>query len=151
MQIRDFEAKDFDRVMEINDASFTAPATRKFVLDSIDKGQAWVMVDGETVIGFLIGYMKNGIPYVNNVAVVAEYRKQGIAKKLFEKFEERFGKDQKPESKMFWLQVESNNPAQKLYFDLGYRVGWVDENYYGLANHALCMYKSVRPLVNVAR
>jgi ribosomal-protein-alanine N-acetyltransferase len=146
MVIRDFEAKDFDRVMQINDASFDAPATRKFVLDSITDGKAWVAIEDDVIVGFLIGKMKHNTPYVNNVAVDPAYRGKGIAKLLFAKFEELFGMNQKPESTIFWLQVQSDNPAQKLYFDLGYRVGWVDPNYYGWAKHALCMYKSSRPL-----
>lgn len=146
MAIRDYEPKDFERIVEINNASYTDPAPKKFLLDSIEKGHAWVAVEDEGVIGFLIGYVKNGTPYINNVSVDPEYRNKGIAKELFIKFEERFGANQQPEKKLFWLQVDSSNPAQKLYFDLGYRVGWVDQNYYGWAKHALCMYKSARPL-----
>jgi [ribosomal protein S18]-alanine N-acetyltransferase len=151
MVIRDFEAKDFDRVMEINNASYEFPATKKFVLDSITNGHAWVALEDDKIVGFIIGVMKHNTPYVNNVCVDSEYRGQGIAKQLFVKFEALFGMNQKPENMIFWLQVQSDNPAQKLYFDLGYRVGWIDLNYYGWAKHALCMYKSARPLADFSR
>jgi ribosomal protein S18 acetylase RimI-like enzyme len=151
MTIRDFEAKDFDRIMEINNASYESPAPKKFVLDSINNGHAWVAIEDENVVGFLIGLLKHGTPYVNNVAVAVEHRGKGIAKQLFGKFEALFGMNQKPENKIFWLQVEASNPAQKLYFNLGYRVIWVDQNYYGWAKHALCMFKSARPLAELPR
>lgn len=146
MTIRDYEAKDFESIVEINNVSYEQPAPKNFILDSIEKGHAWVSVEGDKVVGFLIGYVKNGTPYINNIAISPYFRKNGIATQLITKFEELFGMNQKPETKLFWLQVDSSNPAQKLYFDLGYRVGWVDQNYYGWAKHALCMYKSARPL-----
>ncbi len=148
MVIRDYEAPDFPFIMEIERNSEEVPAPQEFVLTSIENGRAWVAIEGDEIVGFIIGKLKHGIPYVNNVAVSKDHRNKGIATRLFSKFEEYFGAGQKPENKIFWLQVNANNPAQKLYFDLGYRVGWIDEHYYGDCKHALNMYKSTRPIAN---
>jgi len=148
MVIRDYEPSDFPFIMEIEKNTQEFPAPQEFVLTSIEIGRAWVAVEGDDIVGFIIGKLKHGIPYANNVAVSKDHRNKGIATKLFAKFEEYFGSSQKSENKMFWLQVYANNPAQKLYFDLGYRVSWIDEHYYGDCKHALNMYKSVRPISN---
>jgi len=150
MTIRDFVMQDFARVMEINNASYDFPPDKAYVLKEIESGKCWVAEENGTVIGFIIGKLKNQLPYINNVAVDKAHRSKGIATKLIKQFESAYELVQKPENKFLWLQVETNNPAQKLYFDLGYRVHWVDENYYGQGKHALCMYKSARPVWNAA-
>jgi ribosomal protein S18 acetylase RimI-like enzyme len=149
MYIRDYEPLDFGRISKLNKESNTPAEPDSFVLESIERGRAWVAVEGEEIIGFLIGLLKHGIPYVNNVTVSEKHRKQGIATKLFTKFETHYGAEQRIENRKFWLQVKADNPAQKLYFDLGYRVGWVDEHYYGRNVHALCMYKSNIPFSSI--
>ena len=151
MVIRDFEAKDFERIIEIDKLSYETPTPKQFVLDSILGGKAWVAVEDDQIIGFIIGKVKHGTPYVNNVCLAPDHRGKGYAKLLFGKFEEVFGMNKNLEDRVYWLQVDSSNPAQKLYFDLGYRVGWIDQNYYGWSKHALCMYKSARPIVDFTR
>src|SRR6185437_9422285 len=150
MTIRDFVMQDFAKVMEINDKYQDVPAPKSFVLESIEKGHAWVSEENGEVIGFIIGKIKHGAAYINNVTVEPAHRGKGIATKLIKQFESVYGMNQKPENIFFWLQVDANNPAQKLYFDLGYRVYSVDENYYGKGKHAICMAKSARPIWNVS-
>jgi ribosomal protein S18 acetylase RimI-like enzyme len=101
--------------------------------------RAWLAVDGDFIVGALVGKMKFDIPYVHSVSVQKDHRGRGIATELFNTFEEGFKTE--ATNVGYWLQVKFNNPAQKLYFDLGYRVESVDENFYGPGVHALCMYK----------
>jgi ribosomal protein S18 acetylase RimI-like enzyme len=143
--IRDFEMQDFERIIEINNSSFEYPQSKSFLLENIEKGRAWVFVEREEIVGFLIGKYKNDTPYIHTIAIDIAHRGKGFATKLIKKFEEFYGTNQKVENRQFWLQVQNDNPAQKLYFDLGYRTCWVDENYYGRTKHALCMFKSARP------
>ena len=149
--VRDYKAEDFDSIWAINTSSFPNYEPKWFIQDAIKIGKTWVYeIDGK-VVGFLIGKLKYDMPYVHNVAVSKESRNKGVATALFSKFEEYYTATQKPENKSLWLQVNYNNPAQKLYFDLGYRTGFVDENYYGNGQHALCMYKSTRPFQNMGK
>ena len=144
MVIRDYKESDFHSVISVSRQAFEHPDPIEYTQRSIEDGHVWVATEDNEVVGFLISKFKHSTPYVNNVAVLSEYRHKGIAKKLFEKFEEFYGSLQTPEVKIFWLQVRANNPAQKLYFDWGYRVTGFDEHYYGRNEHALCMYKSAR-------
>ena len=144
MAIRDYKESDFHSVIEASRQAFEHPDPIEYTQRSIENGRVWVAIEDDEVVGFLISKLKNSTPYVNSVAVLPAFRGKGIAKKLFEKFEEFYGFQQKSEVKIFWLQVRTNNPAQKLYFDLGYRVTGFDEHYYGQNEHALCMHKSAR-------
>ena len=144
MAIRDYKESDFHSVIEASRQAFEHPDPIEYTQRSIENGRVWIAIEEDEVVGFLISKLKNSTPYVNSVAVLPAFRGKGIAKKLFEKFEEFYGFQQKSEVKIFWLQVRTNNPAQKLYFDLGYRVTGFDEHYYGQNEHALCMHKSAR-------
>lgn len=146
MLIRKYTDEDFKQIFIIDQLSHEWPTPELLLMSQAEKGQTWVAEDNGTIVGFLIGKIKHELPYIYDVAVMYTHRKQGIATKLFEVFEKTFGEFQKPENSLFWLQVEANNPAQKLYFDLGYRVTLVDENMYGNGRHGLCMYKSARPV-----
>jgi ribosomal-protein-alanine N-acetyltransferase len=144
MVICDYRKFNFHSVIEVSRQAFEHPDPIEYTQRSIENGRVWVAIEDDEVVGFLIGKVKHNTPYVNSVAVLPAFRGKGIAKKLFEKFEEFYGLQQKSEVKIFWLQVRTDNPAQKLYFDLGYRVTGFDEHYYGQNEHALCMHKSVR-------
>jgi ribosomal protein S18 acetylase RimI-like enzyme len=146
--VRDYKEEDYLSIRSIDELSFADPEPEWFLREALEKGKAWVFEEDRKIQGFLVGKLKHGLPYIHNVSVKKEFRNKGIAAALFSKFEEHYGAAQKPENSAFWLQVSCNNPAQKLYFDLGYRVGFVDEHYYGQNDHALCMYKNSRPFAS---
>ena len=138
--IRDYEEKDASGLCAVNFVCYEHPEPDLDLLDTIKRGKAWVSAKPEHgVTGFIVGRIKHGLPYVHNIAVLPECRRLGIGKTLMEKFEGFFG--ERIRYKGFWLQVNADNPAQKLYFDLGYRVESVDENFYGTGKHGLCMFK----------
>lgn len=136
MIVREYETKDLRDVFTINKACHSKPQPNLGLLEQIHKGQVWVAVnDNDKVVGFLLSTYKEG-PYVYNIAVLSEYRKHGIATQLLEtchKFYNEFG--------YIYLYVDKDNPAQKLYFDLGYRVQSIKENFYGNKQNALVMVK----------
>ena len=139
--VRDYKEEDFASIWAINVESFPKYEPEWFLKDAMKKGKTWVLELGGEIIGFIVGKIKHGMPYIHNVAVKREYRNVGAASKLVSKFEEYYNSIRKSKHKRFWLQVNSNNPAQKLYFDLGFRVYCIDDNYYGEGEHAICMMK----------
>ena len=145
MLIRPYKESDFIDIKSINELSHEIPSPSMLLRAEADQGKTWVAEIDGVVFGFIIGKLKHSKPYVYNIAVSQAYRKQGIATELMKTFEEYYSKLQKKGNNCLWLQVNTNNPAQKLYFDLGYRVGYVDEDFYGAGKHALCMYKSSVP------
>jgi ribosomal protein S18 acetylase RimI-like enzyme len=148
MLIRGYKPSDFKRINDINQLSFDCPQPEMLLQAEADRGHTWVAEEEGIVVGFVVGKIKLGNPYVSCIAVAYEHRGKGIATKLLEAFEKDYEGLQKPGNKVFWLQVSADNPAQKLYFDLGYRVESIDSNYYGDYKDALCMYKHVKPIYN---
>jgi ribosomal protein S18 acetylase RimI-like enzyme len=137
MRVREFNRSDLKAVLEINKACHSKPQPDEQLMEIIDKGDTWVAeVDGK-IVGMLIAIYREG-PYVFNTAVLPEYRNQGIASALFKQFETYF----KPDG-FYYLYVDSNNPAQKLYFDLGYRIINIKKDFYGKGENALIMVKYV--------
>ena len=140
MTIREYEPKDLLEVFHINKACHPRPQPNIGLLEQIHKGQMWVAVEGEKVIGFLLSTNKEGT-YIYNVAVLPEFQHKGAATGLFNvchKFYEGVSH--------IYLYVNASNPAQKLYFDLGYRVTSVKENFYSNKQHALVMVKTLNDI-----
>jgi ribosomal protein S18 acetylase RimI-like enzyme len=140
--IREYSHKDYPAVYKIYRESFGLDFTERLLKDHLFTSDAvWVyeMLNNE-VIGYLLSE-KLSTPYLSQVAVLDRYRKLGVATKLINKFESHY------ESKgndSVWLQVKVENPSQKLYFDLGYRVTKFESNLYGHEKHGLRMDKSFK-------
>jgi ribosomal-protein-alanine N-acetyltransferase len=134
--VREYTPKDLSAVFNINKTCHKKPQPNIALLEQIHRGQTWVAVDNDKVIGFLLSIYREG-PYIYNVAVLPTYRKQGIATDLLKVCHEYY-----KEFGFIYLYVDTTNPAQKLYFDLGYRVQELKKNFYDKGQHALVMVKS---------
>lgn len=80
-------------------------------------------------------------PYVWSLATTLSHRGQGLAKSLLQEFERYYMQQGAARA---WLHVRTENPAQKLYFDAGYRVTSFAPNVYGMNEHGLVMRKTLR-------
>jgi ribosomal protein S18 acetylase RimI-like enzyme len=135
MIVREYDVKDLRSVFTINKTCHQKPQPNVELLEQLHKGQTWVAVENNEVVGFLLSTYKEG-PYVYNIAVLPEHRGKGIATELFKvchQFYNGMG--------YIYLYVDVTNPAQKLYFDLGYRVKRIKEDFYGHMQDALVMIK----------
>lgn len=97
------------------------------------------------VLAYLILREKMNEPYIWSLATDKAHRGQGLASSLLKEVDE-FVKTL-PEAKRrgitgVGLTTHVNNPAQKLYFDHGYRVKQLLDNYY-LGGDGLYMRKEV--------
>jgi len=135
MLIREYTPKDIPAIFKINRLCHKYPQPNIELLEHVHSGSLWVAeVDG-VVAGFLLSIFRDG-PYVYNVAVLPQFRGKGVATKLFEAFEL-----ENIEYGFYYLYVDLQNPAQKLYFDLGYRVVNIKKDFYGASKNALVMIK----------
>jgi ribosomal protein S18 acetylase RimI-like enzyme len=137
MYIRPFERKDIKQVLEINKTCHKKPQPDSDLMEIIDKGDVWVAESNGALVGFLISIYREG-PYVFNVAVLPGYRKLGTGTALFKQFETYSSTQGYTFS---YLYVDYRNSAQKLYFDLGYRVVGIKKDFYGAKENALVMMK----------
>lgn len=95
--------------------------------------------DSKHIHAFAIVTEKHGEPFVWSIAVHPDFRRLGIAGKMLDEIEE-WARTQNAAG--IGLTVQIDNPAQKLYFDKGYRVQNVLKNYY-LTGHGLFMRRKL--------
>ena len=120
-----------DQVAEIEKACFSKPWSRQMLLDAMENLSAAVIVaQGEN--GVILGYAGLTVVldegYINNIAVLEEYRKQGVASALLDVFI-RFAEA----NDLAFLTLEvraSNAPAIALYGKHGFEEVGRRKNYY---------------------
>ncbi len=126
MNIENFELKHLDGVEKIEKVCFAHPWSRADLQNQISLDTSHFLV--ATVDGKVAGYMGlqifSGEGYVTNVAVLPEYRKQGIAESLVRE-------QMKNQMSFITLEVrESNAPAVSLYTKCGFKNIGVRPNFY---------------------
>lgn len=102
------------------------------------RNPCWLLEDNG-IKACLLSEISEGQPYIWSVAVTASYRGRGAATALIKDFEKHYAQS----FTSMWLHTRNDNPAQKLYFDLGYRVISVERNIYGPNQHGLVMRKRI--------
>ena len=120
-----------DQVAEIEKLCFSDPWSRRMLSEHLENECAATLV-ATTPSGTILGYagllviLDEG--YITNVAVLPEYRRQGIAGELLGVFR-RFAEGNK--LAFLTLEVrESNAAARALYAKYGYKEVGVRKNYY---------------------
>jgi ribosomal protein S18 acetylase RimI-like enzyme len=130
--------KHFDDIKRISDESFTGMEcpNAETLRYHYNCGELFVrMMTHPTleseIISYVIVTMSGGEPYVWSLATKKEFRGMGIASALLNDVAEwhRLKGD-----RFLELMVHPDNPAQKLYFDRGFRVIRVVPRYYGAVN-----------------
>ena len=134
--------EDFQRVMEINDACYEGVyrppretmsdmiSVSDVVIARIDpNGEPYIFGDRsveDAIIGFAI--VRNPAqPYLWNIAVSPAYQNKGVAGNLLREIIRKYTLDKYSQ---ITLHCNAKNPAQKLYFDHGFRVVAVEKNYF---------------------
>ncbi|WP_317855537.1 ribosomal protein S18-alanine N-acetyltransferase [Chakrabartyella piscis] len=131
IEIVPMELKHIEGVLEVEETTFSIPWTKEdFIREVTQNAMAvyYVAVDGETVVGYAGMWHVINEGHVTNVAVLHDYRRQGIGdgfmKKLTEVALER-------EMIGITLEVRMNNrAAQGLYHKFGFRAEGIRKNYY---------------------
>lgn len=126
MNIEKLSQKHLDDVYELEKICFSSPWSREDLEKQIDIDTSYFLV--AEVDGKAVGYMGlqifSGEGYVTNVAVLPEYRHQGIAAALIEK---------QLENPMDFITLEvrqSNIPAINLYTKMGFESVGIRPNFY---------------------
>jgi ribosomal-protein-alanine N-acetyltransferase len=124
--------RDIDDILRIESASFTRPWTREMYLSELEhRDVAFFYIARDPVgeaIGFCSCWRVLDEVHINNLAVVPEHRRAGVASALLE----RVLRDgaARGASRATLVVRRSNVPALKLYEKFGFTVSGVRRGYY---------------------
>ena len=116
MKIEKFALQYLDDVANIEKVCFSHPWSRQDLKNQLDLDTSHfvVAVDDGRAVGYMGLQIFSGEGYVTNVAVLPEYRGQGIAQALIKE-------QMKNDMSFITLEVrESNAPAINLYTKMGF-------------------------------
>jgi ribosomal protein S18 acetylase RimI-like enzyme len=134
-----FKPEEFERLLQINDACYEGverPSIFEFenMLKYTDVFLAKYNVDGcnskpeeDIIIGFAI-VRPTAEPYLWSIAVDPEFRGRLVGETLLKKIIKIYTLDKRDE---ITLHCRPDNPAQKLYFNVGFRVEGIARHWYG--------------------
>jgi ribosomal-protein-alanine N-acetyltransferase len=147
VELRRLEPRDLDTVEEIERASYPTPWSRSMFVAELRKPSSLALgaysEDG-TLVGYAFVSRYVDAWHVMNVAVAADFRRQGIATKLLERLFEVTASD--PRSG-YTLEVRvSNVHAIRLYERLGFEARGTRPGYYtDNREDALIMWREPAP------
>lgn len=123
---------DIDAVLGIEEASFTSPWTRDMHLAELkNQGVSFLFLarnGGGRIVGFCSFWRVLDELHVNNLAVLPECRRLGVASALLTRV---LGEGERLGARRVMLEVRrSNDPARELYQKFGFSVAGIRSKYY---------------------
>ena len=124
--------RDIDDILRIETLSFTRPWTREMYLSELEHAGVSFFYVARDAVGEAIGFCSWGLVldevHINNLAVLPEYRKGGIATAIIERV---LADAARRGAHRATLEVrQSNEPALALYRKLGFAVTGTRRGYY---------------------
>ena len=113
--------------------------TLSAIRDLIKEGAIWILEVAHFPIGFAVIEYRTDFIYIASLDILPKFRGCGYGSNLMEWAEFAAGF----KHRKIKLHVSVDNAAQKLYYDLGYRVQGVVKSYYGKGKNALLMEKKL--------
>jgi ribosomal-protein-alanine N-acetyltransferase len=143
IKIVPMQEEHIDGVLAVEEATFSIPWTRKdFEREVKENAMAiyFVAMDGEKIVGYAGMWHVITEGHITNVAVLHDYRRQGIGDLLMGNLEKAA-----LEKEMIGITLEvriNNAPAQRLYHKYGFRAEGLRKNYYADTHEdAVIMWK----------
>lgn len=125
------EAEDIEKIIEIEQKSFTVPWPKEaFYQDILTNRYALylIMEYEEAVVGYCGVWIVIDEAHITNIAILPEYRGKKLGQALLMKIME-ISKEAGAEKMTLEVRV-SNTVARSLYKKLGFQEGGIRKNYY---------------------
>lgn len=88
--VRPAEANDIEGILTMDPSSQVDQSRRGFIQSAIGRGDCWVAVDGEVLVGFgVMSYFFFNRGFVSLAYVDPAQRRRGVGTRLFDEFERR--------------------------------------------------------------
>lgn len=138
--IRSANIKDLDRILEIENHSFSTPWSREALRMEIEENElaeVFVIEDNLDVVGYMSYIRIVDEAHINNIAIDNKYRAKGYGRKLVSKIVE----DLLNSNYSITLEVRHDNDiAINLYKSLGFKEAGIRKDYYAVGADALIMW-----------
>ncbi len=143
--IERMQSKDLKQVMKIETEAFPDPWHVSFFKRQLHPRKKhmhlYVARLSEKVIGYIVFYINFGEAHIMNIAVDKTYRRQGVAKYLFDYAFEIIKTNA---AEVIFLEVADNNTAAlQLYRQYGFEVYGKRKRYYRNGGDAYVMRKEI--------
>jgi len=141
--------QDIEDILRIESVTFTRPWTREMYLSELEHHDvAFFYVARDPVgeaVGFCSWWLVLDEVHINNLAVLPEHRRAGVATQLLDRV---LADGAARGAHRATLEVRrSNEPALKLYEKAGFRVAGVRRNYYSHPDEdALVLWRERSPM-----
>lgn len=132
MIVRGYSQKDFSEIVDINDQCFfgSERPSGDELRAMLSISDLWVARKDSTIMGFAIVTGENvkqpGV-YLWHFGVRPAFHGRGLGSEILRELHAHYKATGSP---AISLHVNANNPAQKMYFNHGYRVTGTDPGYY---------------------
>ena len=123
--IQEYSPDRFNDLWDIYRDCFEMNCPKSMFKESVDRGITLLHGNDYFTYAGLISFIDEGEPWVWAVFTHQYHQGQGLGTQLLKEIERRY-----PDHKKINLFVGVNNPAQKLYYDLGYRATRVVRDIY---------------------
>ncbi|MEW6456184.1 MAG: ribosomal protein S18-alanine N-acetyltransferase [Acidobacteriota bacterium] len=131
LKIRRMREEDLNKVLEIENLSFSNPWSRNaFLFELVNRGISYpIIIEKEDkIIGYSIMWIIGEESHITNIAIHPHYRKMGIGKFILEKL---ITISKKRKAKYISLEVrKSNKNAVMLYEKMEFKLIGIRKNYY---------------------
>lgn len=130
MEIRQMQLDDLEQVMEIENENFSVPWTETGFFTFLIREDTLFLVaqEKEEILGYCGVVMVQDEGDITNVAVKKSWQNQGVGKKLMEELVK--STEQEGVARLFLEVRASNEPALRLYRNMGFVQTGIRKNYY---------------------
>lgn len=130
MEIRQMQLDDLEQVMEIENENFSVPWTETGFFTFLIREDTLFLVaqEKEEILGYCGVVMVQDEGDITNVAVKKSWQNQGVGKKLMKELVK--STEQEGVARLFLEVRASNEPALRLYRNMGFVQTGIRKNYY---------------------
>jgi ribosomal-protein-alanine N-acetyltransferase len=143
VKLRPFVPSDLDRIIEIEESSFTVGAYSRSQFEEFyrDNLEFFVAEISGKVVGYIVGYISGETGEIDSIAVDPHFRRLGIGRSLCELIIEKF---REMGIKTCFLEVRTTNePAVRLYEKIGFKIVGILKNFYADGGDAYSMRRNI--------
>jgi len=144
IKLRKFKLSDLNRILEIEQSSFSIDAYPKERFERLAKlhPQDFIVAENQgKILGYIIAYNSSGNGNLDSIAIDPKYRKLGIGSQLVNYTIERF---KKMGLKKVFLEVRTTNKKAISFFKkLGFEIKKMIKDYYRDKGNAYLMEKEI--------